>query len=70
MAYDSNEKLAGPIDIDPAAVERDAMIREDNDAARIDDSKVREYVKNNRDKIFGLQTSFFAELRRRLNKKS
>ena len=70
MAYDSNQKLAGPIEFDPAIIERDAMIREDNDADRIDDGAVREYVNKNRDRIFGLQANFFSELRRRLSKNS
>jgi hypothetical protein len=68
MAYASNQKLAGPIEFDRSVIERDAMIREDNDGERIDDNTVREYVKANRDKIFGLQTTFFSELRSLLRK--
>jgi hypothetical protein len=68
MASVSKEKLAGPIEFDQSVIERDAVIREDNDGARIDDNAVREYVKRYRDKIFGLQTAFFSELRHRLGK--
>ena len=70
MAYVSNAKLAGPIEFDQSVIERDAMIREDNDGERIDDNAVREYVNSNRDKIFGLQAMFFSELRNRLSKNS
>jgi hypothetical protein len=68
MAYDSDGKLAGPIVFDQSVIERDAMIREDNDGEPIDDNAVREYVKENRDKIFSLQNGFFSELRHRLGK--
>jgi hypothetical protein len=67
MANDSNENLAGPLEIDLAAIERDAMIRENNDGKPIDDAAVREYVAQNKNKIFGMQTAFFSELRRKLD---
>jgi hypothetical protein len=68
MADVSNQKLAGPIEFDQSVIERDAMIRENNDGERIDDNKVREYVRSNLEKIFGMQATFFSELRSRLGK--
>jgi hypothetical protein len=59
----SNKNLAGPLVFEPSAIERDAAIREDNDGTRIDDDAVVEYVNQNKGKIFGLQSQFFAELR-------
>jgi hypothetical protein len=38
-------KLAGPIEFDQAVFERDAMIREDNDGDRIDDSATESAIK-------------------------
>lgn len=63
----SNNNLAGPLVFEPSAIERDAAIREDNDGTRIDDGAVVEYVNQNKSKIFGLQSQFFAELRAKLS---
>jgi hypothetical protein len=63
MNSDANFKFAGPIEIDQAVLLRDSLIREDNDGKRIDDNRVREYVEKHKEKIFGSQSTFFAELR-------
>lgn len=61
----SNKNLAGPLVFEPSVVELDASIRDDNDALRIDEKEVYEFVVANRDKIFGIQAEFFADLRKR-----
>jgi hypothetical protein len=63
----SNKNLAGPLVFEPSAIQRDAALREDNDGTRIDDGAVVEYVNQNKGKIFGLQSQFFAELRAKLS---
>ena len=63
----SNKNLAGPLVFEPSAIECDAATREDNDGTRIDDDAVVEYVNQNKGKIFGLQSQFFAELRAKLS---
>jgi hypothetical protein len=66
MGYASDTKIAGPLDIDAKVIERDALIREDNDGEVIDDFAVRSFVKNNKAEIFAQQSGFFADLRRKL----
>ena len=66
MGYASNTKIAGPLDIDPKVLERDALIREDNDGEVIDDLAVREFAKNNITELFAQQSAFFSDLRRKL----
>jgi hypothetical protein len=68
MGYVSDGKLAGAIVFDQSVIERDALIREDNDGEPIDDKAVCEYVEKNKSKIFNLQSSFFSELKARFNK--
>lgn len=63
MDSEAEFKYAGPIRIDSTVLARDAQIREDNHADPIDDVHVREYVENNKQQIFNLQSTFFAELR-------
>ena len=70
MGIASKKQLAGPISFDPSVLERDALIREDNDGVRIDDAAVRDYVDNHKTEIFQLQSTFFSELRDRLSGKT
>jgi hypothetical protein len=67
MGYASDTKFAGPLDIDPKVLERDALIREDNDGEVIDDFAVRDFAKNNKSEIFAQQSTFFADLKRKLD---
>lgn len=68
MSTDPNKNLAGPLVFEPSVIERDAAIREENDAPRIDDNAVREYVTNHQGEIFDRQAKFFAELRDKADK--
>jgi len=61
----SNNQLAGPLAFEQSMIDRDNRIREQNDDERIKESDVLEFVQRNKDGIFGQQSAFFAELKRR-----
>jgi hypothetical protein len=67
MSYASNNKIAGPLDIDPRVLARDALIREDNDGEVIDDATVIGFARKNKSELFAQQSAFFGDLRRKLD---
>ncbi len=67
MGYASNTSFAGPFEIDSEVLVRDALVREANDGDRMSDLNARQFIENNKLKIFGLQSKFFMELREKLS---